>query len=117
VGLFSGPEKHMFELSTRVHPLYFHYMYEKSDDVRVELPLGWQVSSVPQPVKKDAKVLVYTLQVEDDKGTLHLERSLNSSLTMLEQKYYGALRNFYQAVRSADEQQIVLQPLGLSSGK
>jgi hypothetical protein len=91
-------------------------MYEKSDDVRIELPLGWQVSSLPQPATNDAKVLVYSLKAENDKGTLHLERHLKSSLTILEPKYYNALRNFYQSVRSADEQQIVLQPLGVSSG-
>lgn len=115
VGLFSGPEKHMYEHSVRLHPLYFHYMYEKSDDVRIELPLGWQVSSLPQPVNNDAKLIVYTMKVENDKSSLHLERSLKSSLTTLDPKYYGTLRNFYQAARSADEQQIVLQPIGLSS--
>jgi hypothetical protein len=29
---------------------------------------------------------------------------------MLDVKYYSALRNFFQTVRTADEQQIVLQP-------
>ena len=116
VGLFSGPEKHMYEHSIRVHPLYFHYMYEKSDDVRIELPLGWQVSSLPQPVTNDAKLLLYTMKAENEKGALRLERHLKCSLTILEQKYYNALRSFYQSVRSADEQQIVLQPLGVSSG-
>jgi uncharacterized protein DUF3857 len=116
VGLFGGPEKHMYEHSTRVHPLYFHYMYEKSDDIRIELPLGWQVSSLPQPVTNDAKLLVYTMKAENEKGTLRLERHLKCSLTILEQKYYNALRSFYQSVRSADEQQIVLQPLGVAAG-
>jgi hypothetical protein len=116
VGLFSGPEKHMYEHATRVHPIYFHYMYEKADDLRIELPLGWQVSSLPQPVTNDQKVLTYTMKAENDKGTLHLERHLKCSLTILDQKYYAALRSFYQSVRSADEQQIVLQPLGVSSG-
>ena len=115
VGLFGGPEKHMYEHSTRVHPIYFHYMYEKADDIRIELPLGWQVGSLPQPVTNDAKLLVYTTKAENDKGALHLERHLKCSLTILEQKYYNALRNFYQSVRSADEQQIVLQPLGVSA--
>ncbi len=110
VGLFSGPEKHMCEHSTRVHPLYFQYLFEKTDDVHIELPLGWQVSSLPQAQNTDAKVMVYTLKVENDKGSLHFERHLRSGLTYLEQKYYPALRNFYQAVRTADEQQVVLQP-------
>ena len=116
VGLFSGPEKHMYEHAIRVHPLYFHYMFEKVDDIRIELPLGWQVGTLPQPVTNDAKLLVYTMKAENDKGNLHLERRLKCDLTILEQKYYNALRNFYQSVRSADEQQIVLQPAGVSAG-
>jgi hypothetical protein len=110
VGLFSGPEKHMCEHSTRVHPLYFQYLFEKTDDVRIELPLGWQISSLPQAQNTDAKVMAYNLKVENDKGSLHFERHLRSGLTFLEQKYYSALRNFYQAVRTGDEQQVVLQP-------
>jgi hypothetical protein len=54
--------------------------------------------------------------VGNNKGTLHVERHLKSNLTFLEQKYYSALRNFYQSVRSGDDQQIVLQPMGTSGG-
>jgi hypothetical protein len=116
VGLFGGPEKHICEHSTRMHPLYFHYAYEKTDDVRIELPLGWQVGSVPKAVNNDAKVIAYSLKVENENGTLHLERHLRNNITMLDQKYYAALREFYQTVRSGDDQQIVLQPVGSSSG-
>lgn len=110
VALFCGPEKHMYEHSTRVHPLYFHFEFEKTDEVRVQLPLGWQVSSLPQAQTTDAKVIAYTIKAENEKGALHLERHLMCKLTLLEQKYYAALRNFYQNVRTGDEQQIVLQP-------
>jgi len=106
----------MFEHSIRVHPLYFHYLFEKTDDVHIELPQGWQVGSLPQAQDNDAKVIAYSLKVENNKGSLHLERHLKSNLTFLEQKYYGALRNFYQSVRSGDDQQIVLQPMGTSGG-
>lgn len=116
VGLFSAPEKHMYEHSTRVHPLYFRYMYEKQDDVQIELPLGWQVSSLPKPVIQDAKAIVYNLKTENNNGTLRLQRQLKIELAYLEPKYYPTLRNFYQLVKNADEQQIVLQPVGISAG-
>jgi uncharacterized protein DUF3857 len=112
VGLFSGPEKHVCELTTRVHPLYYRFFSEKLDDVSIQLPLGWRISSVPKPLLQDAKAILYSLKVEDDKGTLHLERRLRSDILSLEQKYYPTLRNFYQNVRSGDEQQVVLQPAG-----
>jgi hypothetical protein len=110
VGLFSASEKRMCEHSTRAHPLYFHYASEKLDDVRIDLPLGWQVGSLPQPKTEDGKVILYSLKVDNDRGVLHLERRLRRDLISLEQKYYAALRSFYQIVRTGDEQQIVLQP-------
>jgi len=36
---------------------------------------------------------------------------------LLDQKYYAALRNFFQAVRTGDEEQIVLQPIGATASK
>ena len=116
VGLFSASEKHIYEHATRVHPLYFHFMFQRLDDVQIELPLGWQVSTLPQPVNQDAKAIVYNLRVENKNGTLHVERRLTVALLSLEQKYYPTLRSFYQMVRNGDEQQIVLQPLGIASG-
>jgi len=117
VGLFSGSEKHVYEHATRVHPLYFRYSYSKNDDVHIELPLGWQVSSIPDAVNNEQKLVSYTLKVTDDQGNLHLQRSLKFDLMMLDPKYYSALRNFYQSVRSNDERQVVLQPVGTSAGK
>jgi hypothetical protein len=116
VGLFSASEKHMYEHSTRVHPVYFHFMNQEVDDVQIALPLGWQVGSLPQPVTQDGKAIVYNLKTENKNGTLHLERHLKIELAYLEPKYYPTLRNFYQLVKNADEQQIVLQPMGVPSG-
>jgi hypothetical protein len=109
VGIFVAHEKHVFEHANRVHPIYFEYPYEKLDDVTIELPLGWQVSSVPKPQVQDGHVIVYDLKIEDNKSTVRITRKLNFDILLLEQKYYSALRNFFQAVRNDDEEQIVVQ--------
>jgi hypothetical protein len=109
-GVFTGVEKHIFEHNQRTHPIYFEYPYEKDDDVTIELPPGWQVSSVPPPQAKDGHVVAYNIKVENNKNTLHLTRKLTVDFLMLDAKYYGALRNFFEVVRTGDEQQIVLQP-------
>jgi len=110
VGLFGGVEKHIYEHSARTQPLYYHFMSQKADDVTIELPLGWKVSSMPKPGDRDAKLLVYSMKMDEKNGTLHLERHLRSDLIMLEPKYYPTVRSFYQSVRTGDEGQIVLQP-------
>jgi transglutaminase-like putative cysteine protease len=110
VGIFTAAEKRIFEHANRVHPIYFEYPFEKVDDVSIELPSGWRISSMPTAQNQDGHVIVYNLKVEDNKGTLHLTRKLSVDVLILEQKYYAALRNFFQVVRSGDEEQIVLQP-------
>jgi hypothetical protein len=110
VGLFSAPEKNVFDHPTRVYPVCFQYAYRKVDDVTIELPLGWKVSSVAKPVDQDVKAAAYTMTAEDKSGTLHLTRILRNDLWMVSTENYPTLRNFFQLVRTGDEEQVVLQP-------
>jgi hypothetical protein len=110
VGLFTGHEKQVFEHTTRAHPIYFQYPYEKMDDVTVELPSAWRVSNVPAPKTQEGNIINYELKVEDGKGTVHIMRKLDSDILLLETKYYLSLRNFFQVVRTGDEQQVLLEP-------
>ena len=115
VGLFSATEKHLFDHAQRVHPVYFEFPFQKADDVTIELPLGWQVSSTPKAVNQDAKAITYTMKAEEDKGTLHLTRGLAVNMILVDPKAYPTLRNFFQMVRTDDEQQIILQPQGAAA--
>ena len=110
VGLFTAAEKRIFENENRIYPVYFEYPFEKLDDVSIELPLGWQVASLPPAQSQDGHIVSYTLKTENNKGTLHVARMLNVDFLLLETKYYGALRKFFQIVRTGDEKQIMLQP-------
>ena len=115
--IFSASEKHMFEHAERVHAVYFEYPFKKVDDVTVDLPLGWKATTLPFPVDQDVKAAEYKLSVEDQKGLLHIRRELRSDVMMVPKDSYPALRGFYQAVRTQDDQQIVLQPSGASASQ
>jgi hypothetical protein len=108
--IFTAAEKGVFEHANRVQPIYFAYPYETADDINIELPLGWQVSSVPPPQDQNGKVVAYSLKVEQSPGTLRSTRNLTIDVLLVQQKFYTALRNFFQAVRNGDGVQIVLQP-------
>jgi hypothetical protein len=110
VGLFGGMEKRVFEHANRTHPIYFPFPSERADDVTIDLPLDWQVNNIPSVQDIDAKAAVYKIKIENNKGTLHMTRRVNLDLLMVESKLYPALRAFFQAVKTGDEQQIVLQP-------
>jgi Domain of Unknown Function with PDB structure (DUF3857) len=115
--LFTAHEKHIFEHANRVYPVYFEYPYEKWDDVTVELPKGWQTASVPAEETKDGRIVSYDLKTEDGKTTIHTARKLKIDFVILEPKYYPSLRVFFQAVRTADEEQIVVQADATSASK
>src|SRR6266478_4658563 len=102
VGLFGAPEKHAFEHANRVHAIYFSYPSSKIDDVTIDLPLGWQVSSLSAVQELDAKAALYSLKAANNKGALRVTRQLNMDLLMVEVKLYPTLRNFFQVVRTGD---------------
>jgi hypothetical protein len=113
--LFGATEKHLFEHADRTWAVYFYYPFKKIDDLTIELPVGWQIGNMPKEADTDAKGAEYTLKVENQKGTLHIQRTLRSDLMMIAKEQYSVLRTFFSSVRTQDEQQIVLQP-GTSSG-
>ena len=109
--LFGNEEKHTFEHANRVHPIYFRYPYEETDDVNIDLPLGWKVQSAPADLVKDAKVISYSRKAESKNSTIHVQRDFKVDIIQLDPKYYPALRSFYELVRTGDDEQIVLQPI------
>jgi hypothetical protein len=109
VGLFGGTEKHLFEHAHREFPVVFEFPFKKTDDVTIELPPGWQVGSSPKDVDQDAKAVEYIFKSDGKNGTIHFNRILRSDLSFVAADKYPVLRNFFQVVRSGDEQQIVLQ--------
>jgi hypothetical protein len=61
-------------------------------------------------------VIAYSLKVESNSGTLRLKRELSEDVLLLEQKYYAALRSFFQSVRTSDGVQIVVLPGEIHAG-
>ena len=109
VGLFSAPERHLFDHSERVQPIYMEFPSQRADDVTIELPAGWQVGSLPAAPSQNAPIVGYALNAEDVQGRLHLRRTLRVDFLLLDPKYYPALRNFFHLVKAGDEEQVVLQ--------
>jgi Domain of Unknown Function with PDB structure (DUF3857)/Transglutaminase-like superfamily len=110
VSLFGNQEKGMFAHTTRIQPLYFANSYQHTDDVTIALPAGWVVDSVPQARNVDLKRVAYRTTLEIDHQTLHLSRQFDFDLLIVDPKGYDTVRNFYQAVQTADEERAVLSP-------
>ena len=110
IGIFGAAEKHLFEPSNRVHPVYFEFLSQDVDDIAIEVPPGWQVGSLPKALNQDLRVVGYSSTAENTNGTLHLTRKLAINIINLDVKYYSPLRSFFQIVKAGDDQQIALLP-------
>lgn len=117
IGIFTAGEKNVFAHTERKHPIYFEFPFSKEDDVTITLPLGWEVGSLPPAQNEGGNPVLYSFKAEKNGSTLHLNRKLKIELLLLDTKFYGALRNFFQVVRTGDEQQAVLQPIGARASK
>ena len=77
MALFTATEKHLFDHSQRIYSIYFRYPSQKIDDVSIELPEGWKVTTVPQEQNVDGHVITYAAKATFDKNKLHLSRKLD----------------------------------------
>jgi hypothetical protein len=109
VGLFGGRQKHLFEHASRIHPLYFSFPNTLEDDITIQLPADWQATSLPKPHHEDKKVANYDVEATGEQGSLHIKRSLALNLMLLDSKFYLSLRDFFQLVRTGDEEQIIVE--------
>jgi hypothetical protein len=116
VEIFGGSERHVFDYSTRSHPIYFEFLSQKVDDVTIELPAGWQITGLPKPETHDLHAVDYALSSENTNGALHMTRKLDINSLTIDQKYYPPLRAFFQMVRTGDEQQVVVEPSTVAAG-
>ena len=115
--VFTARQKNVFLHAAREHPIYFSFPGEMSDDISIEVPKEWKVSSLPQPHQVSEKGYGYRNSLEESGGKIRLQRSFRLDLTLVNVKYYGALQSFFESVRSADDEAAVLSRLPTSAAR
>jgi hypothetical protein len=107
---FTTPDKRTFiEQTNRTQPVDMHYAVQFKDGVLYHLPSGYAVESLPQgpPVSWSGKAVLQMKATATGNDVL-VNRTLARAFTILGADEYSQLRDFYQAVAVADQQQLVL---------
>ena len=94
--------------ASRVNPVYFDYPFESYEEITLDLPLGFELESLPSPQSIQREAGQYEFMGEVRGDTIHLQRSFKQSGYYFPVASYAALRSFYNLVRASDEQQITL---------
>jgi hypothetical protein len=107
---FATPDKRTFiEQTNRTQPVDMHYAVQVKDGVLYHLPAGYTVESLPQaaPVSWSGKAVLQMKATATGNDVL-VNRTLARAFTILGADEYNQLRDFYQSVAAADQQQLVL---------
>ena len=106
--LFAGAYKNPFTGTKRVYPIFMEYTYGRADDVSITLPSKFKVESLPKEVSAQNGVADLAIKCANDGGTIHLTRDFKLKGLFIEEKYYGAVRNYFQSIQSGTNEQAVL---------
>lgn len=101
----------------RLTPVDMHYGELVNDDITYDLPAGMTVESAPQATRvpwEGHAVLVIKCQAEATEVTV--TRTLARSFTLASTEDYQNLRDFYQKVATADQQELVLTAAPAAKG-
>jgi hypothetical protein len=104
-----GLKQHPFRHAQRKYPVSFAYPYQMSDDIAISLPAGMNVETVPAPRNESRDGFDYSLACTVENGTtLHIQRDFRLVKCDFPAFFYDAVRGFFDRVRAADEEQVVL---------
>ncbi len=110
VGIFDLSQKSPFQRPDRTYAVYFHYPYQKMDDLKIKLPHGYRIESLPTPQQTPPTgVMVYQMSLRQETGVLRIQRREAVDGFVIPVRYYPAVRNYFTLMRANDELQAVLQ--------
>jgi hypothetical protein len=107
---FETRSEHPFvDQEKRLEPVDMHYSSQTSDQVVYHLPAGLTVESAPPltkvPWEGHADLVI---QSKTEAGRVTVARLFRRAFTFVKAEEYKDLRDFYQKVAAADQQQLVL---------
>jgi hypothetical protein len=108
--IFQSEVPRAFDSATRKNAIYFRCPFIETDSIHYTAPAGFKIGTLP-PAKeiKTSPVVGYSIAVAQQGEALEVKREFMVNGIIFDVKYYGALRAFFNTVKSDDQAQIVLQ--------
>jgi len=104
-----GTGQSPFRHSERKYPVYFPFPFREFNDIVIALPDGLSVETRPQAKKSESDHFSYSLVcAQEGPQKIHIQRDLVVKKSYFPVDQYKTVKAFYDAVRTNDEEQIVL---------
>jgi len=109
ISVFPGADKHPFTHARRVNPVYLRNPYKEIDEIKIKLPEGLQIESVPLTRNLPGDFADLKLKVEKGTQSLDIEREVTIKGYYYPTKYYPSLRQVLDKVKAMGDEQAVLR--------
>src|SRR5690606_11656562 len=99
-----------FHQDSRNYPLEFGSIISKSKSIRIQIPEGYKIESLP----KDNQFMVqgnvagYIYKIKEENGLIVLDTVYKIGHSILPAEYYGLMKDFENEQINTENQQIVL---------
>jgi hypothetical protein len=107
--IFQSTQASSFATAKRVNPVYFHYPYQETDDLKFRCSAGYTAESVPAAQKMNLGAVSYQISAAQQGDEIEVKRQLVVNGVLFGKEAYPTLRAFFGAVRTDDNAQMVLQ--------
>jgi len=106
--VFNELGQYPFTSAERSQPIYLPYPYWTLDKIQITLPAGAQVESLPQTQPVQTPFSTFSFQRISSGASISLRREFAIAGIAFQLTDYPVLKGFYEKVKTADEEQIVL---------
>ena len=111
--LFFTRSKNPFTQEVRQMPVYFGYPTQEKFNLNIEIPEGYEIESLPNPIKIESenKEIVYMLNTSGEGNKIRIisSKEINNSIFAADQ--YNGLKDLFQKMIASQNEKIVLKKI------
>ncbi|MCR4395803.1 MAG: hypothetical protein NUW07_03600 [Candidatus Saccharicenans sp.] len=109
VDTLTNSSRYPFRSTFRKYPICFNYPYSEIDEIRIEMPEGYEVEALPEARSRDSEKAGFFLRAQlAESGQLLIERKVAVKKNLFPVSEYIDLKEFFDFVQNRDEQPIIL---------
>lgn len=111
--LFYTQSYNPFFQEKRQMPIYFGYPEHEKYNISFEIPEGYTVESIPQPMKisTDGKELYFSINAVSQENRIQLLVTKEINMAKVSADFYETIKDFYQKMIDKQNEKIVLKKI------
>lgn len=107
-----GRDSTNLDAKVRIYPVDLHETRMITDDFTIEMPTGWVLDELPEPISLDLGFASYQSHTEIKGNSIHYGRTYTVSQVELPKEKYQALRDLVGQIEQDERSQVVLKKAG-----